>query len=261
MNYPTLNETERLSFLENLHFAKPLDRLVFDRVVDAARRIFSVPYALINFIGRDKVCIRAGILGETEIAREDAFCNYTILHDTVMVVPDAHDSPSFSDNPFVQGEPYVRFYAGAPLIVAPGVRIGSLCIIDTKPRSFDPRQAQTLAGLARLVVDELWLQQTLHGIGHGLSVATVDESSEMDLSARVPLSGAQIRAARALLDWSIARLSVESGISVNTIKRFEARDEIGDIRSCSPDTLRTTLEHQGIIFLGVNGVARKPDVS
>jgi diguanylate cyclase (GGDEF)-like protein len=91
--------------------------------------------------------------------REHAFCNWTILSDKIFVVEDAAASPLFRDNPLVSGSPHIRFYAGAPLSLEPGLRLGALCVIDTKPRSFGEKDRQRLSDLAALVVSQLRLHQ------------------------------------------------------------------------------------------------------
>ncbi|WP_342154374.1 GAF domain-containing protein [Methylorubrum sp. SB2] len=261
MGYPTLNEDERLSFLTELQILDTPEEPVFDRIVQAARDLFGTPYALIDLIDRHRAWMKAGSGHDREVAREDAFCNYTILHDSVMVVPDARANPTFRNNRFVQGEPYVRFYAGAPLTVAPGIRVGALCIIDTKPRQFDAREMRLLTGLAQLVVDEMWLKQVLAKNATEATRELHRSIEDHDHTAHKRLSGAQIRAARALLNWSISELAAASNLSVNTIKRMEARTDITDMRSLSFDTLCSALELAGISFQGSSGVALKSSVN
>jgi PAS domain-containing protein len=77
----------------------------------------------------------------------------------VMVVEDARLDARFRENPFVTGEPHIRFYAGAPLPLGPGICVGTLCVVDHEPRSFSPEQSRTLRDLAQLVVGHLRLHQ------------------------------------------------------------------------------------------------------
>jgi two-component system, NtrC family, sensor kinase len=93
-----------------------------------------------------------GISG-TETPRELAFCAHAILTPSVpLFVPDATREQRFADNPFVTGEPHVRFYFGAPLVTSDQYALGTLCVIDSAPRTLQPRQIETLTALARQVV-------------------------------------------------------------------------------------------------------------
>lgn len=89
--------------------------------------------------------------------REFTFCNQTINADDLFVVADAQRDERFRHNPFVVGSPNVRFYAGAPIIYQPGVRLGSVCVIDSSPKTLDRDDRQMLKYLAELVVVELRL--------------------------------------------------------------------------------------------------------
>jgi signal transduction histidine kinase len=96
-------------------------------------------------------------MDSTGTSRDQAFCAFAILGDAVMVVPDSHLDPRFAGHPFVLGDPYVRFYAGAPLRVG-GLALGTLCLIDSKPREFGPDDRRRLAALAETVVDMIELR-------------------------------------------------------------------------------------------------------
>ena len=140
--YPA-NEQLRL---QALHHYKVLDTPAepsFDRLTALAAKLFDVPMALISLVDSDrqwfKSCI--GMTGSGG-PRETSFCAYAILSPEPLVVPDATRDARFADNPAVLGDPYVRFYAGAPLI-ANGQHIGTLCIIDTVPR--EARRGEAVA--------------------------------------------------------------------------------------------------------------------
>jgi GAF domain-containing protein len=87
--------------------------------------------------------------------RDAAFCNYTILSDEVFVVSDALADDRFRNNPFVTGAPFLRFYAGAPLIFLKNIRLGALCLLDTKPRSFSRGDKAELQLFAERAVREI----------------------------------------------------------------------------------------------------------
>jgi GAF domain-containing protein len=119
-----------------------------------------VPTVLITLLDEERQWFKSRVgLEATETPREQAFCGYTILADEVMQVRDATRDPRFADNPLVTGETGLRFYAGAPLTVPDGQRLGALCAIDTRPRELDERQRQALRDLAALAADELRLRR------------------------------------------------------------------------------------------------------
>lgn len=150
------NEVERLEALNNsgLLFSATDPRL--DRLTRFARRLFSVDIALISLVGSDIQWFksRQGLdLEQTE--RCVAFCAYTILQDEILVVADARQDPRFADNPLVTGEPYIRFYAGAPLRLSGQHRIGTLCLVHSGPVAFDHEQLMLLRDLADQIEREL----------------------------------------------------------------------------------------------------------
>ncbi|WP_374889110.1 sensor domain-containing phosphodiesterase [Ensifer soli] len=129
----------------------------FDRIARLARSLFQAPIVFISLVGRERQWLKSRVgLELEETARSISFCDHTIRSDEVMVVADASQDPRFSENPFVTQAPFVRFYAGAPLIAPGGQRLGALCILDTQPRaSFDRGDRDRLQEMAALVMDEI----------------------------------------------------------------------------------------------------------
>ena len=122
----------------------------FDALVRAASLLCGVPIALISLVDADRQWFKAnlGLPGVTETSRDVAFCAHTVLGDEVLVVPDATRDERFADNPLVTGSPGIRFYAGAPMRLTSGHRVGSLCLIDRKPRQIGTDQLDALQYLA-----------------------------------------------------------------------------------------------------------------
>ena len=150
---PRLRTLERYDVLE----APPTD--AFDRITRLAARLFGVPIAMINFIDQEhQWCLSSHGLASERTDREVSFCARAIQQRDVMVVPDAREDHRFADNPFVTGDPHIRFYAGAPLTAPNGYRLGTLCLIDETPRSFSDEDRDTLTDLAGVVMDELTLR-------------------------------------------------------------------------------------------------------
>ncbi|SDN43773.1 PAS domain S-box-containing protein/diguanylate cyclase (GGDEF) domain-containing protein [Methylobacterium phyllostachyos] len=158
------NEADRLAALRHLAIMDTPNEAHFDAVCRLARDLFSVPIALVSLVDEDRQWFKAkcGIdLDGTE--RSIAFCNYTIGSDEVFVVDDATRDRRFATNPLVHGEQAIRFYAGAPLILRPGIRVGALCIKDTVARSFSPEQVRQLRDLAEILVAHLRLREAQKG--------------------------------------------------------------------------------------------------
>lgn len=160
--YPVPEDEEaRLAALSEYRVAgtAPEDR--FDAIAQLAAEMFEAPLAFVSLVGHDRQWLKARVGTDmAETPRCAAFCTYTILQDAALVVPDALADPRFARNPLVQGEPHLRFYAGAPLVTGRGHRIGSLCVADTRSRSpLTPREERILTRLAGLVVAQLDLRR------------------------------------------------------------------------------------------------------
>ncbi|SHI60643.1 PAS domain S-box-containing protein/diguanylate cyclase (GGDEF) domain-containing protein [Roseomonas rosea] len=133
-----------------------------DQIAEMAANIFEAPMALINLLTANELLVvaRHGCSFQS-VPRQISFCTHTIQHDAVLVVPDTASDIRFARNPLVTEGPTIRFYAGAPL-VSPlgGHRIGTVCILDTKPRPpLDERQRNLLQSLAAMVMDRMEMRR------------------------------------------------------------------------------------------------------
>lgn len=177
------NEAKRLQVLHDLALLKTPPDPVLDRAVALARDLFQVPIAVVTLIDAHEQWFKAQCgIAETGTPRDQAFCNWTILSDDVFVVEDASQSLLFKDNPLVKGDAHIRFYAGAPLSLDPGLRLGALCVIDTKPRSFSDEDRRRLSDLAAMVVGQLQLHR--YAINYAKQATTVWHLANQD-----PLTG------------------------------------------------------------------------
>lgn len=150
------NETERLAALRRLQLLDTPPEERFDRVTRLAVRLFDAPIAMINLIDADRQWAKS-VQGPAprEAPRETSFCAHAILGDAPFVIPDARRDGRFSDNPWVTGDPFIRFYAAYPLAVSPGLRVGTHCIMDNRPRRLRPADLAALRDLASLAEREL----------------------------------------------------------------------------------------------------------
>ena len=154
------NEAERLAALYALLILDTPPEQRYDRIAEFAASEFDVPIATITLVDADRQWFKAKVGTEVcATGRDISFCSHAILAPEIMVVADTLADPRFADNPLVTGEPFIRFYAGAPLTLDSGVRLGTLCLIDRRPRTLDALDLGILATLRDLVVLELGRQE------------------------------------------------------------------------------------------------------
>jgi GAF domain-containing protein len=154
-------EGHRLQTLSDYHLLDTPAEAALDNLTELATYICQTPIGLISLIDESRQWFKSRIgLEVTETPRNQAFCSHAIQQDDIMVVPDAKQDDRFTDNPLVTGTPYIRFYAGAPLRVDNGDKLGTLCVIDTVPRQLAPKQLQALGVLRDSVVTYLELRQS-----------------------------------------------------------------------------------------------------
>lgn len=163
MQAPSLppDEAARLRDLRGYEVLDSQREEAFDRLTRLASAIFDVPIAMVSLVDEARQWFKSEHgLDAVEAPRDVSFCGHAVLQNTPMVVNDATHDTRFADNPFVTGNPNVRFYAGAPLTTTRGHNIGTLCLIDRKPRELSALQQQVLSDLAAMVVDQLELRRT-----------------------------------------------------------------------------------------------------
>jgi diguanylate cyclase (GGDEF)-like protein len=128
----------------------------FDRITRIAARLFKVPVALINMVDRSRKWTKSAFRKDVvELEQSDAFCVRAIQEQDILVVPNALKDVRFADNPLVIRNPCIRFYAGCPLRSPDGHTIGTLCLIDHRPRDLSEMDRDVLRDLAHIVENEL----------------------------------------------------------------------------------------------------------
>ena len=160
------NEAERSHALKALQLLDTPQEDRFDRVTRIAKRMFGVSISLVSLIDTDRQWFKSNQGFEvTETSRDVSFCAHAINQDDLFVIPDTTQDERFFDNPLVTDDPYIRFYAGYPLKLRPGVNIGTLCLLDPKPRVFDAEDQQLLKDLGAIIEQEI----------KSIQLATLDE--------------------------------------------------------------------------------------
>lgn len=161
MGIPTPdNEGQRLRTLQLFRILDSATDRTLDGLTRLAATICDVPIALVSLVDESRQWFLSRVgLDAAETPRDQAFCAHAIMDSDLMVVEDAQQDERFADNPLVVGAPRIRFYAGAPLEVSPGLRLGTLCVIDRKPRRLTSDQQEALQILRAAVVTQLELRR------------------------------------------------------------------------------------------------------
>lgn len=151
MHFPVpANEAERLAALLDLGLHDTTGSPEFDAIANLAADVFDCPMALITLLGAEEQWFKAKHGLDADVSpRELAFCNHTILSREPLIVSDARTDARFWDNPLVLSDPNVVFYAGAPIALDDAHNLGTLCVVDTKPREMSERDVQRLRNLAQ----------------------------------------------------------------------------------------------------------------
>ncbi|MBD1865128.1 MULTISPECIES: ATP-binding protein [Trichocoleus] len=160
------NETERLAALHRYKILDTPPETAFDRITTLAARLFDLPIALVSLVDESRAWFKSSIgFDACEVPRDATLCSFALLMNEPLIVPDTRKDDRFACNPFVQSDPGVRFYAGAPLLTPDGFNLGTLCLLDTQPHEpLSLKQQATLVDLAAMVVDELELRLAAHQI-------------------------------------------------------------------------------------------------
>jgi phosphoribosyl 1,2-cyclic phosphodiesterase/DNA-binding response OmpR family regulator len=157
---PPEDEERRLNCLRQLGLLDTEREERFERLTRIAANAFDVPIALISLIDAERQWFKSCQgLAIRQTSRDLAFCAHAVLQKSDLVVPDTWLDDRFAENPLVLGEPRIRFYAGAPLILADGTCLGTLCLIDTRPRQLSATELRLLHDLRDLVLQEISQRQ------------------------------------------------------------------------------------------------------
>ncbi|KOP25321.1 histidine kinase [Hapalosiphon sp. MRB220] len=156
------NEVKRLEALHEYQVLDTLPEQVFDDLAFLATQICQTPIALINLIDAKRQWFKAKVgLSVKEIPKEIGFCPICVESREILIIPDTFADERFATSPVVTSEPYVRFYAGVPLLAPQGEAIGTVCVVDRVPREITSNQIEALQAIGRLVIRQLELRRNL----------------------------------------------------------------------------------------------------
>jgi GGDEF domain-containing protein len=249
-----VNDTGRLHALREGFCAYAPREERFDRITRTAKRLLNVPISLISIVEQDEQWFRSVQGIEVDhTARDISFCGHAVAINKPLCIPDAWEDIRFHDNPLVIGPPGIRSYLGWPLEIAPGLAVGSLCVIDTMPRTFGPDEWEALKDLANMAEAELRMR----------AMSSLQNKLMMRLSALQrkgaldPLTGCwNIRGFRELLALGVEDARADATDLAVCSLRVDNLDEVADVAGFSnrdaltlmlAQVLRQRLPHNGAL--------------
>jgi GAF domain-containing protein len=147
------NEAARIEALKEYHILDTKPEQAYDDIVILAAHICKAPIAMISLVDEGRQWFKAKFgLSRRQTPRDLAFCAHAILDHKPMVVPDATKDKRFAGTALVEGEPHIRFYTGIPLTNSDGLAMGTLCVIDHRPRTLAAEELMALQALSRQVM-------------------------------------------------------------------------------------------------------------
>jgi len=158
MQAPAIPDDEgtRVDTLYDLRILDTEPEERFDRLTRLAKRLLQVPISLISLVDENREWIKSGEgIGNSQVARDISFSAHAILGPDILLIPDATLDERFRDNPLVVDEPHIRFYAACPLRAPNGSNLGTLCLIDSKPREFSEDEKALLRELTRMAEQDI----------------------------------------------------------------------------------------------------------
>jgi GAF domain-containing protein len=236
------NESERIAALRHYRILDTEREVAFDDLAQLASTICAAPIALISLVDTSRQWFKAHVgLEARETSRSGSFCAHALHGADVFIVRDALADPRFAANPLVLGEPHIRFYAGAPLTSAQGLNLGTLCVIDRRPRVLDEHQRGALVTLARQVMALLELRIEA-GEGERLKK---DFAATVSHELRTPLTSIHgclaLLAAGVMGELSIDARELVSVAERNSIRLMNMINELLDFERLERGDGRATL--------------------
>lgn len=174
----------------------------FDSITRYVAKQFDAQISVVSLVDTDRQWFKSGCgLDASETPRDQAFCAYTILDRQVNYIPDATQDMRTRDNPLVTGEPHIRFYCGAPLIAPNGQIVGSLCVIDSRPRpDFSKADQSLLQDMAGMVVEQMEMRKAAGNIAEEIETRVRAEARAVQSDSNLGAFVDHVPVAIALID-------------------------------------------------------------
>ena len=204
------DETARLAALRRYRILDTDPERAFDDLATLASQICGTPIALITLVDAKRQWFKARVgVSIAETSRSVSFCSHAIQHRDLFVVSDASKDGLFRDNPLVKGDPHIRFYAGAPLITHDGHALGTLCVVDTVPRTLTREQTDALHALKRQAEAQIELRGNLIELHQALAARDRAEERQAQLVTQLQSALANVSRLAALMPYcSACRLNM-----------------------------------------------------
>jgi anti-sigma regulatory factor (Ser/Thr protein kinase) len=231
-----VNEAERLKALRQYRILDTDPEQAFDDLTLIASQICGVPIALISLVDEDRQWFKSRVGIEVrETSRSVSFCAHAILQQGIFTIADASKDARFCDNPFVQGDPHIRFYAGAPITTQDGYALGTLCVIDYVPRELTDEQKNALRALQRQVAAQLELRRNLEELRVALEgietlSALIPYCSTCELNIIIPADPAAMQ-------------KVTAGLSELLASKQWPEKEIAEVDLAVQEALANAIRH------------------
>lgn len=180
-------ESARIETLNQCGILDTPPENIFDDLTKLAARLCETPIALVSLVDSERQWFKSTFgLHVRETHRDSAFCAHAILERRPFIVADATKDPKTLDNPLVTGPPHIRFYAGIPLLTDAGQALGTLCVIDTRPRNLTTQQLADLEALAAQVVSQIELRR-LNNVLHSSQKQVQEMHTRLnEIASQVP---------------------------------------------------------------------------
>ena len=222
-------EEERLNELYKYEILDTLEEEDFDILTRLASQIAQTPISLISLVDSERQWFKSkqGI-DQTETPRDISFCGHAINEEgEIFEIPNAREDERFHDNPLVQSDPNIVFYAGVPLETTNGLPLGTLCVIDSEPKRLSADQSEALQALARQVMNMLELRRKTKQLNETMKIIEDQNIQLQEFAANAahdlksPL--ANIQNLSELLDAEIQKNNTEEAASLNQYIRESAK--------------------------------------
>jgi GAF domain-containing protein len=167
---------------------------MFDDLTELAASICGAPIALVSLVDEDRQWFKSSVgISRRETSRDISFCAHAICQPDLFIIPDTHRDARFKNNPLVRKSPKIRFYAGSPLITPDGYALGTLCVLDKRPRRLNAFQRRALQLLARVVVTQLELRRHARVPVHVQETTPTRPRTRSGRPSRVRISSGPVR--------------------------------------------------------------------